>query len=132
MHEFSIAAQLVKGILEFAAKRRAGRIVKVHLELGELACVESEQLRLCFESISRESPLEGAALEIEPVTAEVCCAHCGYTGPPKYWLGALSFGAIATLECPRCSKAAEARRGQECVMKSIQFVRATAGAAAPR
>jgi hydrogenase nickel incorporation protein HypA/HybF len=122
MHEFSLATQIVENVLEFAQAHQAGEVLKVRLRIGELACVEAEQLRFCFHSITRDTVLENATLEIEPFTAVVRCLHCNYEGPPKYWEGAISGTAIPTLQCPRCSRGTQALAGHECEIKSVQFV----------
>ncbi|HEX3718474.1 MAG TPA: hydrogenase maturation nickel metallochaperone HypA [Verrucomicrobiae bacterium] len=122
MHEFSLATQIMESVLEFAQAHGAAEVTKVRLRVGELACVEAEQLRFCFHSITRETPLEKAVLEIEPFAATVHCLHCNYQGPPKYWEGAIAGTSIPTLQCPRCTRGAEALSGHECEIKSVQFV----------
>ncbi len=121
MHEFSLATQIVESVREFTETHAAGEVLKVRLRVGELTCVEAEQLRFCFNSITRETVLEKAVLEIELVTAVVHCQHCAYNGPPKYWDGALAGTTIPTLQCPHCGRAAEATQGHECEIKSVLF-----------
>jgi hydrogenase nickel incorporation protein HypA/HybF len=123
MHEFSIAAAIVESVLGFAQKERASRIIEVRLTIGEFTHIEQEQLRFCFESITKETVLEGSSLEIETSDAAVRCPHCGYAGPPKYWEGALSVALVPTLQCPVCAKAAEPAEGHECAIKTVKFVR---------
>lgn len=122
MHEFSLATQIMESVLKFAQAHGAVEVAKVRLSVGDLACVEAEQLRFCFHSITRETPLERAVLEIEPVAGTVHCLHCNYQGPPKYWEGVVAGTSIPTLQCPRCTHGAEALSGQECEIKSVQFV----------
>lgn len=123
MHEFSIASAIVENVLAFAQVQRAARIIEVRLEIGEFTHIEQEQLRFCFQAITKETLLEDAALEIETPDAAVRCPHCGYAGPPKYWDGALSGALVPTLECPDCGKAAEPAEGQDCAIKTIRFTR---------
>lgn len=121
MHEFSIAAQIVESVADYAEAQGASAVLKVRLRVGELACVEAEQLRFCYESITHGTVMENSALEIETFAAEVQCPHCHYHGPPKYWEGALAGFAIPTLQCPGCGRAAEAVQGREVEIKSVQF-----------
>lgn len=121
MHEFSIASGLVEKLLDFAEKNPDKRIVEVRVAIGEFTQIEAEQLRFCYDSIITEMPIAGSHLTIEPVPGEVTCPHCGYSGTPKYWDGALHGGSIATLECPRCAKAAEVSGGAECAIRSVRF-----------
>jgi hydrogenase nickel incorporation protein HypA/HybF len=122
MHELSIASTLVESVLEFAESPPPKKILKVLLQVGELSCIESEQLQFCYASITKETVLEDSSLEIERIGAEVACPHCRYAGPPNYWEDALAAGRIPTLQCPRCGKAAEATEGHDCTIRTIRYV----------
>ncbi len=122
MHEFSIAAGLVEKLLDFAEKNPDKKIVEVRLAVGEFSNIEEEQLRFCYQSIVTETAIDGSTLTIESVPAMVDCPHCSFHGRPKYWDGALRGIPVATLECPRCGKAAEAVDGRDCAIKSLRFV----------
>jgi hydrogenase nickel incorporation protein HypA/HybF len=121
MHELSIASSIVESVLKFAEEQGAKKIVEVRLAVGELTCVEAEQLRFCFTAITKETALEDATLEIETIPALVRCPHCAYEGRPKYWDDALSVAPIATLQCPTCGKAAEATEGHDCAIRTVKY-----------
>ncbi len=121
MHEMSIAAGLMEKLLEFACAHPGRRILQVRLLLGELANIEPEQLRFCYDSIATGTELEGSRLELENLAAAVRCPHCSYCGPPKYWEDALAFAPIVTLLCPVCGETARAVQGHECAIKSVQY-----------
>ena len=121
MHEFSIATTLVEDVLKFAEKQGATKVVRVRLGIGELTCVQSEQLKFCYESVITETALAGSELEIETIPARVACSHCGYQGAPKYWMDSLADFPIATFQCPTCGKSVEAIQGHECAIKTIQY-----------
>jgi hydrogenase nickel incorporation protein HypA/HybF len=121
MHELSIAATVVEDVLGFAAARGLGKVVRVRLAIGELTCVQPEQLKFCYESITHETPLADSQLDIEPVPARVTCSHCGYAGSPKYWMDSLAEAPVPTLQCPQCGKSADASQGHECAIKTIQY-----------
>ena len=123
MHELSIANSIVESVLAFAEGPPARKVVKVILQIGELTCVEPDQLSFCYMAITKETPIEDSELEIERVDAEVFCRHCGYEGRPKYWDDALADTRVATLECPKCAKATEAgQHGHECTIRTIRYV----------
>ena len=122
MHELSIASSIVEGVLAFVELHRVPKVLAIRLAVGELTCVEMEQLRFCYTAVTRETTLEEATLEIDQVEAQVKCSHCSYQGSPKYWEDALSAGPIPTLQCPECGKAAEPIQGHECLIKAIQYV----------
>lgn len=121
MHELSIAATLVESVLDFVSARQIQQVRTIRLAVGELTCVQHEQLRFCFESLIGQTDLQGSTLEIETVDAVVKCPRCEYEGAPRYWDGVLSGGPAPTLQCPRCGKAAGAVRGHECAIRSIQY-----------
>lgn len=123
MHEFSITSSIVENVLGFAAEQEAARVLAVRVVVGELTHLESEQMKFCFEAITRETPLEGSSLEIETAPAQVACRSCDYAGPPKYWEDVLAAAPIPTLQCPQCGKVVDVTEGQECSIKTVQFVR---------
>ncbi|HSU52754.1 MAG TPA: hydrogenase maturation nickel metallochaperone HypA [Candidatus Dormibacteraeota bacterium] len=122
MHELSIAANLVESVLQFVSEKQPSEVRAVRLAVGELTCVQHEQLRFCYQSLVGQTEIKGSALEIETVPAEVSCSHCQYEGAPRYWDEALAVELVPTLQCPQCGKAAEAVRGHECAIRSIQYV----------
>jgi hydrogenase nickel incorporation protein HypA/HybF len=121
MHELSIAATVMEDVLNFAQSRGVTKVVRVRLAIGELTCVQPEQLKFCYESVTRETALADSTLEIEAVPARVACSNCGYQGSPKYWMDSLADTPIATLQCPVCGKSTDAEQGHECAIKTIQY-----------
>lgn len=122
MHELSIVSTLVESVLEFVDKHEISKVLNVRLSVGELTCVEEEQMQFCYSALTEKTMLGGSVLEIEKVSAEVNCPHCMYQGAPKYWEDALCQAPIPTLQCPNCGKAADAARGHECTIKTIKYV----------
>jgi hydrogenase nickel incorporation protein HypA/HybF len=123
VHELSIASAVVDHVLEFLDAHNAKQLLKVRLAIGELSHVEADQLRFCYAAITQETAMENSTLEIESVAAVVECPHCSYRGRPKYWEDALCAAPIPTLECPHCQGAVEPVEGNDCAIKTIQFVR---------
>jgi len=122
MHELSIASSLVESVLNIVNAPPKKKIMRVLLQIGELTCIEPEQLQFCYTAVTKDTAIEGATLEIERVPAMVACPQCGYAGAPKYWEDALAAAAVATLECPSCGKAAEATQGHDCTIRTIRYV----------
>jgi hydrogenase nickel incorporation protein HypA/HybF len=124
MHELSIASSIAEHVMAFANTPPAKRITKVIVSIGEMTCVEPEQLRFSYEAITKETPLEESGLEFEKVPVRVFCRQCGYEGKPRYWEDARADStiAIATLQCPQCGKTAEASEGHDCTIKTIRYV----------
>ena len=122
MHELSIASGLIEKLLEFSEQHPERAILEVRLEIGELSHVDPEQLRFCYESISKETPLDGSILTIPTVLAIVSCPHCTYRGRPDYWDEALAIAPVVTMRCPNCGKAVDADQGHECAIKSLRLI----------
>jgi len=122
MHELSLASAVVDSVLEFLDAHEVKKILTVRLAVGELSCVEADQLRFCYTAITDETAMENSTLEIEGVAAVVECPRCSYRGRPKYWEDALSAAPVPTLECPSCRGAVEPVEGNDCAIKTIQFV----------
>ena len=85
MHELSIASAIVEHLLEFAESDPPKKILGVRLLVGELSCIEPEQLSFCYTAITKETAIEDSTLEIERAEAEVLCPNCSYRGRPKFW-----------------------------------------------
>ena len=122
MHELSIVSSIVERVLEFLDGHEAKRVVALRLAIGELTCVDAEQLRSCYELVTEGTAIAGSELEIEQTKALVRCPNCNFRGAPKYWDDALSSPSIPTLQCPGCGFGVEAIEGHECAIQGIRYV----------
>jgi len=122
MHELSMASAVMETVLEIAGAHPAAQVLKVRLAIGELTHLQPEQLRFCYGAITERTRIAGSILEIETVSAEIKCSHCGYRGPPKYWREAWMQIPVPTLQCPECGNPGEISQGQECAIRGIQYV----------
>jgi len=77
MHEMGIANSVIETVRAEAARHPGCRVRKVGLRIGELAAVDSESLRFCFEALTRETDLESLELEIETRPRRHRCGNCG-------------------------------------------------------
>lgn len=76
MHEMSIASDLLDAVRK-ECLRYPGAIPRaVGLRIGELAGVDPESLRFCFEALTRETDLETLRLEIEVCPRRHRCHDC--------------------------------------------------------
>ena len=73
MHEMSIASAVVEACAE-----RAGdaRVLRVRLEVGQLAAVLPDALRFCFDVCAQGTAVEGAELEILESEGRAVCDEC--------------------------------------------------------
>ena len=52
-------------------------MIRVRLEIGQLAAVMPDAMRFCFDVCARNTVLEGAALEIVEIPGRALCDDCG-------------------------------------------------------
>jgi hydrogenase nickel incorporation protein HypA/HybF len=76
MHEMSLAESVLEIIENSAAQHGCTKIHAVRLEIGQLAGVEAEAMRFCFDAVTRGSIAAGAALEIVETPGQGWCPAC--------------------------------------------------------
>lgn len=92
MHEMSLCEGVMQVIEEHASRQGFTRVAVVRLEIGDLAGVEPESMRFCFDVITRGTLADGARLEIVNLPGQAWCLHCGKTVTIKQRFDA----------CPEC------------------------------
>jgi len=63
MHEMSVASAVIAAVRSAAIEHR-GHVIKVGLNIGEMAAVNEDSLRFCFEALVKETELEPVSLDI--------------------------------------------------------------------
>lgn len=76
MHEMSIAESVLQIIEDTARAEGYARVKAVWLEIGQLAAVEKESLRFCFDVVARDSIARDARLEITETAGQGWCMEC--------------------------------------------------------
>lgn len=92
MHEMSLAESVLQIIEEAASIQGFTKVKTVWLEIGQLACVEKEAMRFCFDAVTRDSVANRARLEIIETAGQGWCDTCACAVP----LAALYEA------CPKC------------------------------
>jgi hydrogenase nickel incorporation protein HypA/HybF len=77
VHELSIAASLLDGVLRAAEQAGATRVELVEVEVGAMRLVVPEVLQVAWEAVRAETLAAGATLKIEEVAAQAECRQCG-------------------------------------------------------
>jgi len=90
MHELSIADAVVAACAERAS---GSRVIRVRLEIGALAAVAADAVRFCFDVCARETPVEGAELEIVEIPGRAVCRDCEGTVALSMPLGRCACGS---------------------------------------
>lgn len=111
MHEMSLAEGVLQLMEDAAANQGFERVKTVWLEIGQLAAVEVEAMRFCFDAVTRNSIAEGAWLEIVELPGQGWCMKCAATVPISEKFGA----------CPQCgSYQVQATGGTEMRVKELE------------
>ena len=74
MHELSLATAIVGTCVDRAA---GSRVLRIRVEVGQLAAVLPDSLRFCFELCAQGTTAEGATLEILETPGRAECLTCG-------------------------------------------------------
>lgn len=76
MHEMSLAEGILQLVEDAARQQGFGQVTAVWLEIGQLAGVEIEAMRFCFDAVVRGSLADGARLEIVSTPGAGWCMTC--------------------------------------------------------
>lgn len=77
MHEMGIANSVLDAVRAEMQRQPGTYPCTVCLRIGEIAAIDPEALRFCFEAITRETELEALKLEIEVHPRRHRCHACG-------------------------------------------------------
>ena len=88
----------------------AARVVRVRLEVGRLTAVMPDAMRFAFETCTRDTPLDGARLEIDEIAARGRCRACA---------AELALDAVVAL-CACGSADVEIVAGRELNIKEVE------------
>jgi hydrogenase nickel incorporation protein HypA/HybF len=77
MHEMSLADGVLRLIEDSARANGFSHVKTVWLEIGELAGVEAEAMRFCFDAVMKGTLVEDARLEIITTAGQGRCLACG-------------------------------------------------------
>lgn len=76
MHELALAQGIVDIVLTQARAQQFAKVKTIRLAIGGLAQVEPDALAFGFDSVSRGTVAEGAALDIQRPPGEGYCLRC--------------------------------------------------------
>ena len=104
MHELSIAESILDAVRTELTHRPGARLTRIGLCIGEMAAVDPESLKFCFESIVRGTGWETVQLETRISPARRICIKCSHEFVVK------DYNRV----CPVClSELTEANGGDE-------------------
>jgi len=120
MHEFTVTSWIVDALLDLVRKQSASRIVEVELRIGKLRALSMDQLKFCYEVLSKGTVLEGSTLVFEESPGKARCKNCGYNSEfdpdgDEYHYG------LPILACPACNSTVVVEGGDECVITKVRM-----------
>ena len=121
MHEYSVVAELVSGLLP-QLEKHPGRVKAVILRKGDLRILSARALVNAFEVVAAGTRLEGASLEIEPVAARVSCRSCDYEGAADIRKDDEYHFAVPILTCPKCQGEVDVVSGRDLYVDRVTMV----------
>ncbi|MEQ6889213.1 hydrogenase maturation nickel metallochaperone HypA [Halomonas sp. CS7] len=92
VHELSLCRSLIRQATRVAAAHGAPSIRRIRVRIGPLSGVEVALMREAFPLASRDTPAEGARLEIATSPVRIHCPRCGEEAEAR----------VNDLTCPRC------------------------------
>ncbi len=95
MHELSVTESILQTVLESAKKHNVTRIVKIHLEVGELNDLKGEWIQHYFDTLSRDTLAEGAEIVVHSKPSEFTCHDCGECFT-------VHLRSVTEVKCPGC------------------------------
>ncbi|HYA24486.1 MAG TPA: hydrogenase maturation nickel metallochaperone HypA [Terriglobales bacterium] len=93
MHEMGIANSVLHAVRTEMLHHPGAYPSKVCVRVGQMAAIDEDALRFCFEAMTRETDLEALVLEVEVCPVRYCCRHCGREFVVQDYL----------FRCPECS-----------------------------
>jgi hydrogenase nickel incorporation protein HypA/HybF len=78
MHEFSIAESILTAVRKELTGHPGARPTRIGLRIGELASVNADSLKFCFDSINAGTDWEKVALDVCVCPARRICIDCGH------------------------------------------------------
>jgi len=112
MHELAIAQAILDRAQAASENNRGGRVLKIGLRIGEISGVEVDALTFGIEALSKGTPLEGLALDIERPKRRLRCTSCASEFEPE----GLAIG------CPACQhEASDCIAGNELDVTFIEL-----------
>ena len=110
MHESSLVQALLRQVESIMRDNQATRVVSLRLSVGAFSGVEPDLFRFAYDTLSQDSAVRGAQLEMEVVPLECHCKECD----DDFAVQDFRF------ECPKCdSGSVSIIRGEGIVLDDV-------------
>ena len=113
MHEMSYVVRFVNRAIETAKERKAVKVNRLVVSVGEMTDVLPEYLHRYYGAAVRGTMLEGSVLETRQVPVQAVCNACGLTYHP---------GRENGYACPDCkSPDGKVTAGRDVVLEQVEL-----------
>lgn len=76
MHELSVAYEIIGIVNENLPEGNRRPVKSVKLKIGKLTNILPDSLTFCFEALIKDTPLNGAVLDIQHIPITLQCQQC--------------------------------------------------------
>lgn len=121
MHEFTIASSIVELLLDLANKQGSSKVLLVHLKIGKLRALSTEQVDFSYHILAKGTALEGSKLVIEEQAGNLKCSSCNYHGEFNPDDDSSFHFGIPPMICPQCGSSLQIQGGDECMITSVRM-----------
>lgn len=77
MHEMALVQSMITIVRQEMTRHQVVSLKAIHLVCGEMVAAIPEQMRLCFEILTRGTPLAGVELKMRTIPITYRCRGCG-------------------------------------------------------
>jgi hydrogenase nickel incorporation protein HypA/HybF len=111
MHELGVTENIVNIALAKAGEAQTNNVIKINVVIGELSGFVPDCIQFYFDTLSKDTIAQGAALHFETVPAELRCRNCSAVFRPQDTIWS----------CPKCgSQSVEIFKGRELYIESLE------------
>jgi hydrogenase nickel incorporation protein HypA/HybF len=118
-----MATQIVECVLEEAKKHDAKKVAEVHLVIGKMTFLGTDQIRFSYKILTEDTIMKDSKLIIKEQEGIIECSSCGFKGAMSIEDDPAYHVPIPTLRCPKCGEAAKIVEGKECTIESIRLLK---------
>ena len=123
MHEFSIASDIVRNVLDTAKQNGGKKVLSIDLDIGQLTLLNTEQVVFWVKELLKDSIADEAEVKVKTVKARVACEVCRHRGSAKSDQGD-PFQHFIPLSCSKCgSFQVKIEKGRECFLRRIRVLK---------
>jgi hydrogenase nickel incorporation protein HypA/HybF len=101
MHEMGIATEIVRIVTESIPSDMAdAKVVRINLKVGKFSAVVPRSLEFCFDLVAKETPAQGAELNIQEIAVTARCNECQHNwqiSEPVFYCPKCNSGSLAVL-----------------------------------